>query len=454
MNDDYNKYVKYKNKYLKLKKQVGGVPPKFLPPLAFEIPSHMSFNEIRHDSPRESPRESYESLTKPEELSWEEFDHENYQENCRPYTYVGVVHEQPERIIAIGDLHGDFDMMIKLLQLGGVINESYNWIGFNTYVIQVGDQIDSKERNNPFMTIVEDTKSPNDIKILRFLTQLHNQALEKGGAVISLFGNHEIMNINKDFKYVSPKNILSFYNYIELSNDQLANRPYNDDDIETIPTFDQNDPEYISKINDAMEQGTARKAEAFSEGKSYGKYLGCNRIPIVKIGDFIFVHAGLSNNFIEQFNLTSDDDLYKIRFIIRNWLAGISKFSRSGKQLVGLNINEEHGFDYIEDNMLWFNKNPINSNFIDVSKAFEVFKVNNIVVGHMIGDNITHLKNGDKNLFKIDIGIGKREIVIPQILMISYDQSNNNISISIRKMLNNDPKTSNETVIETYTKIL
>jgi hypothetical protein len=444
MDNDYNKYIKYKNKYLKLKKQVGGAPPKFLP-LTFDIPSHLSFDNPSYKSD--------EILLKPEESNWKEIDFKSHQENCLPYTYVGVVHKQPERIIAIGDLHGDFDMMIKLLQLGGVINEENNWIGQNTYVIQVGDQIDSKERNNPFMTIEQDTKSSNDIKVLRFLTQLHNQALLKGGAVISLLGNHEIMNINKDFRFVSPKNILSFYSYTELSNDQLASKLYNDDDIETIPTFDQNDPEYISKINDAMEQGTARKAEAFSEGKSYGKYLGCNRIPIVKIGDFIFVHAGLSNNFIEQFNLKGDEDLYRIRFIIRNWLAGISEYSGSGKQLVGLNIDEEHGLDYIDDNMLWFFKNPINSNFVDISKTFEVFNVNNIVVGHMIGENIIHLKNENKNLFKIDIGIGKSKKVIPQILMISYDKTNNNISILIREMLNDNPKTFNDNLIESYEKI-
>ena len=66
-------------------------------------------------------------------------------------------------IIAIGDIHGDIQLMLDTLTIGGVIQETnaqnnncikiirkdkndteeyYEWIGKNTIVVQVGDQID------------------------------------------------------------------------------------------------------------------------------------------------------------------------------------------------------------------------------------------------------------------------------------------------------------------------
>ena len=50
------------------------------------------------------------------------------------------------RIIAIGDLHGDWDATIKSLKKAGVINNSLNWIGGDTVVVQVGDQVDKGGR--------------------------------------------------------------------------------------------------------------------------------------------------------------------------------------------------------------------------------------------------------------------------------------------------------------------
>ena len=74
----------------------------------------------------------------------------------------------------------------------------WRWSGGNTIVVQLGDQIDNL-RNNP------DYDEPSDIKILKFMTDLHNQAQkEKKGAVYSLLGNHEIMN-TKDLRYVSKQ---------------------------------------------------------------------------------------------------------------------------------------------------------------------------------------------------------------------------------------------------------
>ena len=52
------------------------------------------------------------------------------------------VEQRPERLIAIGDIHGDFRAAKKALKLAGVIDGDNQWIGGETWVVQTGDQLD------------------------------------------------------------------------------------------------------------------------------------------------------------------------------------------------------------------------------------------------------------------------------------------------------------------------
>ncbi|ARF09877.1 hypothetical protein Indivirus_4_49, partial [Indivirus ILV1] len=53
-----------------------------------------------------------------------------------------------ERIIAIGDLHGDYNLTLEVLKLANVIDHNNKWIGGNTYVVQIGDQLDNCRPTN------------------------------------------------------------------------------------------------------------------------------------------------------------------------------------------------------------------------------------------------------------------------------------------------------------------
>lgn len=46
------------------------------------------------------------------------------------------------RIVAVGDLHGDFPNTIKVLQMADVIDQYGNWTGNVDYLVQTGDIID------------------------------------------------------------------------------------------------------------------------------------------------------------------------------------------------------------------------------------------------------------------------------------------------------------------------
>ena len=52
-----------------------------------------------------------------------------------------------------------------------------------------------------------------DLRILNYFTKLHEEAQKVGGAVYSIIGNHELMNVNGDMRYVSHEGIKGFDNY-------------------------------------------------------------------------------------------------------------------------------------------------------------------------------------------------------------------------------------------------
>jgi hypothetical protein len=92
--------------------------------------------------------------------------------------------EGEPRVVAIGDLHGDFASALEAFQVGGLVDAQGDWIGGNAWVVQVGDQLD---------------RGDTEKEILDFLDELMVQAEAAGGKVIVLNGNHELMNVAGDF---------------------------------------------------------------------------------------------------------------------------------------------------------------------------------------------------------------------------------------------------------------
>jgi hypothetical protein len=211
------------------------------------------------------------------------------------------------RIIAMGDVHGDMQLIVDCLLISNVIEkvkqkseqsisiklksktQYYKWIGKDTIIVQIGDQIDSCRPNN------SDTSSCNgdedfsdDIQILQFFTKLNEFAKADNGAVYSLLGNHELMNVEGNFTYTSKANIDSFKTYIDPYTQQKFKSPF------------------------------SARTHAFSRGNEYANFLGNTRQSILIIGDFLFVHAGINKEFIQNFR--GRENLYVLNDIVKKWL--------------------------------------------------------------------------------------------------------------------------------------
>ena len=94
-----------------------------------------------------------------------------------------------ERIVAIGDVHGDYEQYLQILRDNNLIDADLDWIGGKTHLVQVGDVPD---------------RGPDSLKIMRHLRQLAKQAKRQRGYVHALLGNHEAMNIQGDLRFVHP----------------------------------------------------------------------------------------------------------------------------------------------------------------------------------------------------------------------------------------------------------
>jgi hypothetical protein len=100
-----------------------------------------------------------------------------------------------ERIVAAGDLHGDLDNAIAALRLAGVVDAAGHWTGGTATLVQTGDVTD---------------RGPDSRAILGWLRALRGEARAAGGEVIALLGNHELMNLRGDWRYVHPGDVTAY----------------------------------------------------------------------------------------------------------------------------------------------------------------------------------------------------------------------------------------------------
>jgi hypothetical protein len=294
------------------------------------------------------------------------------------------------RIIVLGDIHGDWELTIKLLKIGNVIDDKLQWIGNNTIVVQMGDQIDrcrptDKLCKHPLTTMNDEN---SDIKILKFFSELHNKAKINGGAVYSLLGNHEIMNILGDFRYVSHNNIKSFDNNINIA--------------------------------------ITKRQEFFKRGGEFAKYLAETRISLLQIGKHLFVHGGLMPSIAQKYTIS------QINNIVKQWLIDPTFNDVSTDEIIhGINSPFwNRSFGILKPNCSMDN-NICKDLF---SKTCELYNIDNIIIGHSIQsyDNHSGINSTcDNRIWRTDVGASKAMDQFgnnpnrkPQILEIFNDSFN------------------------------
>ena len=193
---------------------------------------------------------------------------------------------QPQRIVAVGDLHGDYSAWQAIAHAAGVMDAKGHWAGGKTILVQLGDVTD---------------RGADSLKIVRSLQQLQKEAPKKGGKTIIVLGNHEAMNLIGDNRYTTPGEYAAFADAQSAARrDKVyeANRAKLEAAAHLTNPAATPDQIRIAWMTEHP-LGWVEHRLAWGPSGDLGKWATANPA-ILKIDGTLFVHGGISAEYARQ----------------------------------------------------------------------------------------------------------------------------------------------------------
>ncbi len=205
-----------------------------------------------------------------------------------PLTALGQQYEWNDvsRVVAVGDVHGAYDNLVKVLQNAELIDDKLNWIGGDAHLVQNGDLVD---------------RGPESRKVMDFLMKLEDRAEDKGGRVHLLIGNHEAMNIVGILDLVSKEEYEAFIDRDSRKRHEQAFERYYDDLRRETREKGERAPTKNAARNDFTEKypiGYIEHRRAFDADGRYGKWIRSHNTSVL-INGVLFSHGDWSEKFAE-----------------------------------------------------------------------------------------------------------------------------------------------------------
>src|ERR1700683_2189642 len=312
--------------------------------------------------------------------------------------------EPRETVVAIGDVHGDFDDFVAILRRTGLIDQQNHWTGGKTTFVQVGDLLQ---------------RGPKPRKVMDLMMALEKEAGPAGGRVVSLLGNHEMMNIMGDLRYVVPANYASFADgnsekrqkadYVDYTKLKGSHAPL----LAELPQpMELTEAEWMAR----HPAGFIEQREAFGPKGEYGEWLR-GHAAVAEIDGIIFLHGGISpdlaktkldamNNRIRDeiktfdasksylqnenlilpfFNLQEINSVLQAEVIAERKSRALADEDRQAKILDFLKFQD--WLSVRVDGPLWFrgyDQWSEEEGAQQASKLLEAYKATHIVVGHTV----------------------------------------------------------------------
>jgi len=182
----------------------------------------------------------------------------------------------PQRIVAIGDMHGALDGFVEILQAAGLVDAKLRWTGGTTVYVQLGDVLD---------------RGAGVREALDLLIRLEGEAKRAGGRVEFLLGNHETMNLLHEFRDVSPQAYAAF---ADSRSEARRQRAFDDHArlVKRRATPDQTAPARDAWMA-SHPPGFVEYVDALGPRGKYGRWLRAHKI-VTTVGRTAFMHAGIS----------------------------------------------------------------------------------------------------------------------------------------------------------------
>jgi hydrogenase maturation factor len=228
--------------------------------------------------------------------------------------------------VVVSDIEGNFNALHSLLIANGVMNQQFEWIYQDGHLVVLGDLVD---------------KGSNVTQCLWLIYHLESRARAHGGHVHFILGNHEMMNLTLDVRYVPEKCLALAQKVTKIENPSLAYW-------------------HLLKRNNVLLN--------WIKGKN------C----MEKIGDLLFVHAGISPEMI-----TRKLSIEKINETVREFISSEAAPTRLAEFLLG------------KSGPLWYRGLVASNNGYEkasesqVDTILDFYGVKKIIVGHTLVDNIS-----------------------------------------------------------------
>lgn len=284
----------------------------------------------------------------------------------------------PQRIVAVGDLHGDYAAWLDIAKAARLVGRDLKWTGGRTTLVQMGDVTD---------------RGPDSLKIIRHLQQLQRQARGAGGNVVILLGNHEAMMVTGDYRYVHPGEYAAF---ADRQSARRRDQAYDANKVAIEAFYRQRDaalsPAAIRDMWVAETPlGKVEHNTAWGPQGELGKWAAT--LPAVaKVGSTLFAHGGISANYA---------------------LVPMSEINRRAREAVQAGTTDRAAIINDEFGPLWYRGlvtgtgaggRPTAANELDV--ALKAFGARRLVIGHTPSPNGVVTDFGGK-LVRIDTGISR-----------------------------------------------
>jgi hypothetical protein len=178
-----------------------------------------------------------------------------------------------DRVVALSDVHGAYAAMVRTLQSARVLDENEAWAGGATHLVVTGDLLD---------------RGPDSRKVMDLLMRLEKESVDGGGRVHVLLGNHEVMNLTGDLRYVSAAEYAAFADEESAADRERAFEVFKSGHA------DVQDAEALRREFDKRAPpGYFGHRKAFATDGRYGRWL-LEKPLLVVIDGTAFVHGGLS----------------------------------------------------------------------------------------------------------------------------------------------------------------
>lgn len=249
----------------------------------------------------------------------------------------------PAKLMVLSDIEGNFEAVRKLLQAHKIIDEDLKWKFDGGHLVLVGDFFDRGQQVT---------------EVLWLIYSLEEKAKANGGYVHFILGNHEIMNLSNDLRYLNKK-------YVE--NAALLNLPY---------------------------------GALYGEDTELGRWLRTKNI-VEKIGNLLVTHGGISSA-VTKMNISVPE----INKLARPYYADTNfHYDDPKSDVLFSDLGPFWYRGYYEKN------DP--STIIQIDSTLSQFKVNHIITGHSIVADTVSVWYGGK-LFNTDVphASGKSEALL------------------------------------------